>query len=82
MFNLIGLSKRKRQKDTNIEVNKKLELDGENGCCTSPQIMLLHIFLLCIYKNAIREGGIIAVWLERYCNIVIWLYEVYEQKVG
>ena len=81
LFNLKGLSKSKRQKDTNIEVNKKLELDGENGCCTSPQIML-HIFLLCINKNAIREGGIIAIWLKRYGNIALWLYEVYEQKMG
>ena len=54
---------KQRQKDTNIDVNKNLELDGEIGCCTSPQIML-HIFLLCSYKNTIREGGIIAIWLE------------------
>ena len=59
-----------------------MELDGENGCCTSPQIMLLHIFLLCIYKNTISEGSIIAMWLEPYGNIAIWQYEVYEQKMG
>ena len=61
-FNLIR--KKQRQKDTIIDVNKNLQHDGENWCYILPQIMLLHIFLLCINKNTTRER-------RYYCYMVI-----------